>query len=150
MAIDPRHEAGKHLSLVEDRHLLYISNIQRHVVPAYAAWFDLCDEFKDTRDPKLKRMVEGVRQFLRYNLQLSVSVQALGREDLRHAIRGLEDDRIHRDAGMLPFMRGVNMEDDEELDEPPKEGGLRGLGNGLRKPRRGQVKEKVKRGLRHG
>ncbi len=106
--MDPRFQVGKHLTLVEDRHLPYIANIPRHIVPAYAAWSELCQEGRDLVDAGILKAdlldrVEAVEHFLNNSLRLTVSVGARGREDLTRAIASLDDRTPHRDAGKAVF-----------------------------------------------
>lgn len=107
MRSDFRHQAGKHLTLVEDDHLPYIANIRAHVVPTFATWFEFCQEARDLvkagrlPDHMLDR-VQAVEHFLQNNLKLTPSINGRGRSDLVAAIRGLEEDQIHRDRGYLP------------------------------------------------
>lgn len=104
MKQDQRYQQGKHLTLVEDRHLAYIGNIPRHIIPAFALWRGLCREGRELvekgeLDVKELRRIEGLEAALNESLRLTVSVGARGRADLTNAIRGLEEDRIHREAG---------------------------------------------------
>lgn len=102
--IDPRHLAGKHLSLVSDEWLHYIGNIPRHIVPAYSLWFEICQETRDLIEdgklpPSLLGQVVSMEHFLKNSLRFTVSVGARGRSDLTTAITRGDLSMPHRDAG---------------------------------------------------
>ena len=121
-----RWEMGRHLSLIQRRHLLYISNIPRYVVPSFSTAYDICDEFKDLAWTK------EVREWLDYNLQLAVSVGARGRDDLVKALAGDIDAHMHPDEGQeAPSARRAPSDLNGAIrgaKAPLKEAGRFGLG----------------------
>jgi hypothetical protein len=118
--IDPRYQAGKHLSLVELEHLDWLSNIPGHVVPAYSMWGGLCAEVREAVESEeapehLLKLATPIDYFMLKCLKLSVSVKAKGRADMRAVLSAEEEAKFHRDAGRVTF------------EEPKKRPGLKDL-----------------------
>lgn len=119
--MDPRYQAGKHLTLVAEEHLDWLSNIPGSVVPAYSMWGGLCNEVRelvatDQEVPKeLLKLVEPIEFFMAKCLKLSNSVNAQGRGDVRAVLAAEEEAKFHRDAGRVTF------------EEPKKRSGLKDL-----------------------
>jgi len=118
MSTTKRYQQGKHLTVVEDIYLPYISNVAPHVIPALAAWYEVCDEaielVEDGKlEPRMGKHAKDLKAVLDKHLQLSVSVGARGRDDLKEILRAAEEAQYHRDAGQFAG------------EEKPR-GGLRG------------------------
>jgi hypothetical protein len=105
---DPRYQQGKHLTLVEDSHLLWITQLPGHVRSQAANWLEFCDEvdaltkINELTDRDAKN-VAVIRGFLHKFLRLAVSEKARGRDDLVNALRAEQEAKIHRDAGLAAY-----------------------------------------------
>lgn len=119
---------GKHLSLVERRHLMFIGNIPGHVVASFSTGYQLADEYQD--EPHMQEFVKNYRHWLDYNLTLTVSVKARGRSDLVSVLGMEEDSMPHTDAGNLPPSRRRLSQEARQL----KNGAVREVKSGLRLP----------------
>lgn len=118
--MDPRYQAGKHLTLVAEEHLDWLSNIPGSVVPAYSMWGGLCSEVRELVESgeapaELTKLVEPIEFFMKKCLKLSNSVDAKGRGDVRAVLSAEEEAKFHRDAGRVTF------------EDPKKRGGLKDL-----------------------
>lgn len=94
---------GKHLSLVERKHLMFIGNIPGHVVASFSTGYQLADEYE--REPHMQEFVTDYRHWLDYNLTLTVSVKGRGRTDLVNVLGAEDEQHPHSDVGTMPSSR---------------------------------------------
>lgn len=119
MGSESRYQQGKHLTLVEDRYIEFLGNIPSNVRPAFANWTQNCEEAmnlisRGELSESLLPMVQSVLSYLRNSIKYSGSVEGFKSNQLVDTIKGLENQAVHRDAGMLVF----NPQLQSQMDKP--------------------------------
>lgn len=129
-ATDPRWQAGKHLTLVEDRYLEYQANIPSHLVPPLSTWLELCEEGLQLVErghlpAHNKDRALAIVNWLKHTLRLSVSVKGRGRAEMVQGIGASEQPKIPKDEGQISY--GPQAQVQGKVPKPSSRGATGGL-----------------------